>query len=87
MLPLAGVDYVVTKKQLTFPPTSGRGTQLFSVVINGDLIPEAAEYFSVEISRVMSTHPQVIIGVPSTGVGEILNDDSEFFDTNTVTFY
>ena len=64
--------------QLTFPPTSGRSTQSYRVRLIPDLIPEGAEYFSVVINRIVTDHPRVMIGVPSSGVGEILDDDREF---------
>ena len=74
----AGLDYMVSMIQLTFPPTSGRSTQSFSVGLIPDLIPEGAEYFSVVINRIVTSHSRVMIGVPSSGVGEILDDDREF---------
>jgi hypothetical protein len=70
-----GLDYRVTMSLLTFPPTRGRGSMTFSVQLIDDQIPEGAEYFSVRINSVMTTHPRVVIGNPSTGVGQILDDD------------
>jgi hypothetical protein len=65
----AGSDYVATTGTLTFAP--GITTQPVAVTVNGDIVPEANETFSVNLSAPTNA----VIGV-GTGTGTITNDDA-----------
>ena len=65
---LAGSDYVAASGTLTFTP--GQTTQQIQVVVNGDIVPEANETFSVVLSA-----PVNATIATGTGIGTITNDD------------
>ncbi len=50
----------------------GELTEVFNVIVNGDVTGEINEQFFVEITNVVGTNAEVLDG---TGVGTILNDD------------
>jgi len=65
----AGSDYVATSGDLTFAP--GQTVATFPVTINGDLVNEADETFTVALSN---PSPNAVINV-GTAQGTITNDD------------
>jgi hypothetical protein len=65
----AGSDYVATTGTLTFAP--GITTQPVAVTVNGDIVPEATETFTVNLSA--PTNAAIGAG---TGTGTITNDDA-----------
>jgi hypothetical protein len=65
----AGSDYVATAGTLSFAP--GITTQPVAVTINGDIVPEGNETFSVNLSAPTNA----VIGA-GTGTGTITNDDA-----------
>jgi len=64
----AGSDYVATSGTLTF--AAGQTTQPIGVTVNGDILPEANETFTVGLSA--ETNATIAV---ATGTGTITNDD------------
>ncbi len=65
----AGIDYLATTGALAFAP--GETSKTVSVVINGDMTPEAHETFRLTLSSVVNA--AVVDGIAD---GTILNDDT-----------
>ncbi len=77
-----GADYtVVTTGPLNFSGTAGE-TQTITITVNGDVLPEVDETFSVTLGTVVAVDPVVTASIISgaVGTGTITNDD-----TNTLT--
>ncbi|MFM9964056.1 MAG: beta strand repeat-containing protein [Planctomycetaceae bacterium] len=66
---VAGTDYVALTGTLTFP--AGTLTQTVTVQINGDVTPEANEFFFLDLSNPTN----VTLGSPQ-GIAQITNDES-----------
>ena len=69
----AVIDYLATAGTLTF--NAGDTSKTISVTINGDVLVEADETFSVNLSN-PSAGNTILVG---TGTGTILNDDAAAF--------
>lgn len=65
----AGVDYVAASGVVEFPPDSA-APQTFTVLVNGDAIPEPMEVFKVSLSGLSGAAPGDLYGE-----GSILGDD------------
>ncbi|MCB0188745.1 MAG: hypothetical protein KDE31_30960, partial [Caldilineaceae bacterium] len=68
-------DYTATNGTLTFSGVDGE-TQTITVQVNGDTVAEANESFSVLLSNLQGSEPNIRIG-DDTGVGTIENDDQD----------
>jgi hypothetical protein len=66
----ADADYVPTSGVVTFAP--GTTTQRVTVLVNGDIVPEPAETFSIVLT---DDQEGTLTQKPGGGVGTILNDD------------
>ena len=73
----AGSDYAAANGPIFIP--AGQTTQVISVTINGDMVVEPDETFTVEIGDENN-----VILTDSIGVGTILNDDME--ETNPTVY-
>jgi len=72
---IAPDDYTATNGTLTFSGVDGE-TQTITVQVNGDMDVEANESFSVLLSNLQGSEPNIRIG-DDTGVGTIENDDQD----------
>jgi len=76
---LAGSDYVASSGTLTF--LAGETSKTVSVQVNGDLVPEGNEAFTLQLSN-----PSANSGiVRATGTGTIFNDDGLSINNATIT--
>ncbi|MCA9020877.1 MAG: hypothetical protein KDA74_12085, partial [Planctomycetaceae bacterium] len=71
----AGVDYQFTTGTVTF--AAGETTQVIEVVVNGDVLPEDHETFSVNLYNAQGA----VIGT-THGTGTILNDETNLIITD-----
>lgn len=75
----AGDDYILVVDELTFTPTGGV-RMCTDVSIIDDHDTEGNEFFMVSLSQPSQSTATVDIGVPSTAIVTIVDDDSEYPD-------
>jgi hypothetical protein len=79
------LDYVVKSTTLNFVGSTAGETQTFNVTVNGDMMVEPNETFTVPLSAVSATGRNVVISGPAgIGTGTITNDDSDVDAGNDV---
>jgi len=76
---VAGDDYILVVDELTFTPTGGI-RMCTDVSIIDDHDTEGNEFFMVSLSQPSQSTATVDIGVPSTAIVTIVDDDSEYPD-------
>ncbi len=81
----AGTDYVANSTTLNFAGTAGE-SHTFEVTVNGDMLVEPTEIFTVPLSTISASGRDVVISGPlGTGTGTITNDDAATISIDNVT--
>ena len=73
----AGDDYILVADELTFALTGGIRMCADVFIIN-DQVTEGNEFFMVFLSQAPQSSATVDIGLPSTAIVTIVDDDSEY---------